>query len=237
MALQLETDHQALTAQVVSWPDRAKRTAVTDGPSYEAAAELLKAIKSLRAEVDTTFDKHIKSAHGAWKGLLAEKARHETPLTDAETVIKRALVTYDQEQERLRREEQRRLDDLARQQAEDEALARAAALEAEGQQFGDAGMVMEAAQIVEEAIQAPAPIAPMAKKETPKVAGIAMVTTWSCTCTDLAALIRYVAAHPEQSNLLQFNQTSGNALARSQRERMNIPGLRAVPTQGVAARR
>jgi len=233
-----QTAHHDLTEQVVSWPAKARTASVTDGPSYEAAAELLKAIKALRAEVDQTFDRHIKNAHAAWKDLLAEKARHEQPLTDAETIIKRALVAYDQAQERQRRDEQRRLDELAKQQAQDDALARAAAMEAEGRDYGDASLVREAEMVVQEAIDMPPPpMAPIAPRTTPKVAGISMVTTWSCACTDLKALIAFVAAHPEHVNLLQFNQTAGNALARAQRENLRVPGLRAVATQGVAAGR
>lgn len=223
--------------QALSWPEKARAAAVTDPSSYQSAGELLLGIKALRKQIDATFDPIIADAHKAHKTAVDQKRQVEAPLTEAETILKRALVAYDQEQERLRREEQRRLEEAARQRAEAEALERAAALEREGREFGDASCLEEAEAIVEQALTAPPPpIAPV-EKATPKVAGIAMRTDWSCQCVSLIELVKFVATHPQHVNLLQFNQTAGNQLARAMREQLRIPGVRAVPTQRVAAGR
>jgi len=231
----LDTPDRNVAIEALTWPERARAAIVTDAPSYSLAGELLLGIKALRRKIAETFDPHIARAFAAHRALTKEKGDAEAPLTEAEGVLKTALVSYDQAQQRIQREEQARQDRIAREQAERDALARAVAMEAEGRQFGDDAMVAEAHALVEQAIAAPAPALPFVPKATPKVAGIAMRTTWSCQCADLAALIRFVAAHPEHTNLLTFNQSAGNALARAQGERMNILGLRAVATQGVAA--
>jgi hypothetical protein len=228
---------EALTTEALSWPDRARALVVTDAGSYVAAGQLLLGIKALSQKADATFDPNIKLWNDGHKAALSMKAEIKAPLIEAEKIIKAGLVSYDQEQQRKQREAQRLADEQARAERERAALEHAAALELEGALYGDTGMLAEATQIIEETIQAPAPPVALVPKETPKVAGIAMRTDWTAVCDDLAALVKFIAIHPEHANLVQFNQTAGNQLARSQRERMKIPGLRAVPTQRVAAGR
>lgn len=228
---------EAVLEEALSWPERAKAARITDAASYLSAAELLKGIKALKARIAETFDPHIKRAHDAHKALCKEKQDAEAPLSSAESIIKSGLLAFDREQEAIRREEQRRQEEAARRQAEADALARAAALEAEGKAWGDEALVQEAAQIVEEAIQAPAPVIAPVAKATPKVAGIAMRTDWTCECSDLFKLVQFIAAHPQHLHLVAFNQTAGNSLARALKENLQIPGVRAVPVQRVAAGR
>jgi hypothetical protein len=227
----LEVLQQALT-----WPEKANAVLVTDAPSYVAASELLLAIKALRKEADDTFNPIIADAHRAHQTACAQKRKIELPLTEAERTIKNRLVAFDEAQEERRRQEQRRIEDEARRQAETEALERAAALEQEGREYGDHGLVTEAHQLVEEAIQAPAPPVPLVPKATPRVAGITYVTRWTGQCVNMPALIKHCAAHPEHAHLLQVNQSALTSMARAMRDGLNkIPGVRAIETKDVAA--
>jgi hypothetical protein len=210
----------------LTWPEKARDAAVTDAAGYQRASELLLGIKAMRKRIAEVFDPHIARAFEAHRALTREKREAEAPLTEAEDIVKRALVAFDQEQERLRREQQRQAEAEARERAETEALERAAALETEGKAWGDDGLVKEAEQIIEEQIQAPTPaIAPIAKA-TPKVAGITMRTEWTCQLDSLPALIKFVAANPQFSHLLTFNQSAGTQLARAQRG-YAVPACRA----------
>jgi hypothetical protein len=228
---------EALTHEAMSWPDRARALAVQDADSYVAAGALLLGIKTLSQKADATFDPNIKLWNDGHKAAIAMKAEIKAPLLDAERIIKAGLVSYDQEQQRIQRAEQARQDEIARQEREAAALAHAAALETEGTLYGDTAMVADAHALIDETLNAPPPPVALVPKATPKVAGVSMRTDWSATCTDLLALVRYVAQHPEHVNLIQFNQTAGTQMARAQRERMHVPGVRAVPTQRVAAGR
>lgn len=230
----IETD---VRERALTWPEQARRAVVRDGETYSAAAELLKGIKALRQEIADTFDPHIRRMHDAHKALLKEKAEAETPLTEAERIIKDALVAFDREQERQRLETQRRLEAEARAQAEADALAKAAAMEREGQAYGDGALVDDAAALLEDVLTAPAPAVPLVQKATPVVAGIAHRSTWSAEVVDLLALVRYVAANPQYLGLVLPNQPALNQQARSLKGAMRIPGVRPAERRDVAAGR
>ena len=228
---------RAVTQEALTWPDRARATAVIDAATYQAAGELLKGIKQLRQKIAETFDPHIQRAFQSHRALVDEKRQAEAPLTEAERVIKTALVSYDDEQERLRREAQARLEREAKAQQERDALERAAALEREGHEFGDAAMVIEAQQIIEEQLQAPPPPVAAVAKATPKISGIVHRSTWNARVTDLHALVKFVAANPSHLGLLQANIPALNAQARILKGAMRLPGVQSVETRDVAAGR
>jgi hypothetical protein len=225
---------EVVTARALAWPEHVRGLAVTDAASYEAGAELLKGIKALRAELDATFDPIVSSAFRAHRTACEQKRKAEAPLSQAEATVKAALIRYDDEQERLRRAAQRRAEEEARRRDEDERLARAAELEREGNEFGDPALVEEAEALISQP-PAPVAIAPV-EKATPKVSGQHFVTTWSAQVTDMAAFVKFIASRPQFLNLLTVNQAALNAQARSLKEALQIPGVRAVPTKTLASR-
>ncbi len=211
--------------KALAYPDQAKALRILNAESYQAACEFLKGIKALRTEIADTFEPHIKRAHEAHKALLKEKADAETPLAEAERITKSALVVYDQEQERIRRAEQARIQAEVRRQEEERRLAEAVALEAAGEQA-------EAEALIAAPVDVPTiAVAPT----TPKVSGITYRETWGAKVTDLGKLVAYVAQQPQFANLLSANMTALNAQARSLKGQMQIPGVEAVCTRDVAA--
>lgn len=215
----------AVREEALTWPNRARAAAITDVVSYTLACEMLKGIKLLRGRIAETFDSHIKRAFDAHRALCKEKQDAEAPLTDAERILKTALAAWDTEQEQMRREEERRLSELARQQEESRRLEEAAALERDGQ--GE-----HAAALIEEPITAPAVYVP---PSTPKVAGISFRETWAARVVSLPKLVAFVAAHPQHANLLTANVAALNALARGLKGGMRVDGVEAVCTKTTAA--
>src|SRR5690606_14674102 len=122
---------------------------ITDDASYTAAAELLKGIKALRGKIAETFDPHIKRAHEAHKALVKDKATAEAPLTEAEGVLKKTLVAYQQEQEAIQRAEARRLEEEARKAEEARRLEEAAAIERIAAETGDESMRATAHEVLD----------------------------------------------------------------------------------------
>lgn len=231
--LEFPAQASEVKADALTWPERARALRITDGESYTRASELLLAIKALRKRAGEVHDPNIKRWLDGHRAALRDKADVEAPLTEAERVVKDAMVAYDREQDRLQREAQRKADEEARQREEQDRLERAAAMEREGNAFGDTALVAEAEALISE----PAPIvqaAPVAKA-TPKVAGITYRTTYSAQVTDVVALIRFVAANPSHAALLTPNLTALNAQARSLRTALQIPGVRVIETKDVAA--
>ncbi len=222
----------AMREEARTWPDRARETGVVDGATYCQAGELLKAIKALRQRIAETFDPHVRRLFDAHKALLKEKQDAEAPLAEAESILKRALVAYNQAQELARQAEQRRLETEARQREEARRLEEAAALETEGQATGDVELLAAAHDLIER----PVVVAPiLVEKTTPTVRGIVTRETWSARVTDKMRLLRFVVAHPEYANLVEPNTPALNQLARSLKGAMQVDGVQAYPTQSLAA--
>lgn len=222
-----------VTAKALTWPEKAHALRVVDAETYDRAGELLKGIKALRDEIADTFDPHIKRAHEAHRALCREKQDAEAPLAEAERILKSGLSAYAQEQERIRREEERRLQEEARKREEQRRLEEAAALEREAKATGDQALEQEAHALLARPVMTP-PVT--VASSTPKVAGITHRDAWSAKVTSLVALIKFVAAHPEHQNLLQPNQAALNQLARAMKANLKIDGVQAVNTPTVAAR-
>jgi hypothetical protein len=219
-------------SEALTWPERAKTTVITDGVTYTAACELLKGIKALRAKIGETFDPHIKRAFDAHRALVKERSDAEAPLTEAEGILKRSLVTYDTEQERARQQEQRRLQEEARKQEEARRIDEAAALEREAAATGAEDLRVEAEALMCAPVSTPAVIAP---RTTPKVAGISYREVWSARVVSLWKLILYVAAHPECANYLTPNTAALNAAVRGQKAGFKVDGVQAVCEKVAAA--
>jgi len=230
--LELIVDGAQVTQKALTFPDQARSISIVDAKTYESACDFLKGIKALRGEIAETFDPHIKRAFESHRALCKEKQDAEKPLTEAERIVKDALRAYDTEQERLRREESRRLQEEARRQEEQRLLEQAIELEDAAKASGDASLALEAQTLLEQPVVVPTVVAP---PTTPKVAGITYRETWSGRVTDLPALIRHAAAHPQFMGLLQINQPALNQLARSMKAHLKVPGVEAVCTKDVAA--
>lgn len=222
-----------LKSEALSWPEQARAIQIRDAAQYTTAADMLKSIKGLRQRIAESYDPHIKRAHEAHKALVKDKQDAEAPLADAESVIKRALITYDDEQERLRIQEERRRQEEARKQEEERRLAEAAALEREAHDTGNGALLEEALALVDQA-PTPTPIVAV-EKTTPKVSGVSYRETWSARVVNPLALVKFVAAHPEHINLVAPNLVALNQLARSMKGAMKVDGVQAVMEKQVAA--
>jgi hypothetical protein len=235
MSIELVVDNEqtsAVTARALSWPDQAKALRIIDGPTYERAAALLVDIKGLRKEVDAAFDPIIADAHRAHRTACEKKRQAEAPLVEAERLVKASMSEFTVEQERLRQAEERRLQEAARQEEESRLLAEAAALEREAVATHDDGLLQEAHELIERPIVAP-PVS--VARTVPKVSGVVHRENWSARVTSVAALIKFVAAHPEHQNLLTPNQAALNQLARAMKSNLRIDGVQAINTPTVAA--
>lgn len=170
-----------------------------------------------------------------------EAAKKEREAREAQERVERERRAAD---EARAAEEKRKADEAAAaaQRASEEArkagdadAAELAALEA-----ADAEEVSRRAAAEQAAIKAEPVVPPPVVRVAPalaSVAGVSTRTTWKAEVTDLHELVRYVAAHPEWLALLTADMTQLNTLARSQKNRMQIPGVKAVEESGFSVRR
>jgi hypothetical protein len=210
-----------------SWPKRAQSLQIVGQPDLEFAAMALNGIKDLRKQVAETFDPVVQAAFAAHRAAAAARKKVDEPLDQAERIIKLKIGDYTAEQCRLAEEQAR----IARE-AEGDRLARereAAIEEAEG-----AGASVEE---IEALVAAPLPAPVMRPAPAPaKVAGVSVGTDYSAEVEDLLQLVGHVARNPGMVGLVQANMIALNAMARSTKGSIQLPGVRIVARPRVSAR-
>jgi hypothetical protein len=230
MAAVVETITREILLQdkAQSWIQRAQSCAVNDQVSYEHASHELLGIKSLLAEADETFNPIISKAYDAHKEALTQKKRVTDPLMQAETILKRGIGAY-LAAERKRVEDEQR---VLREQREREAA------EQREREIEEAEAMAAPIEEVRAIIERPLRVAPViVTTQAPRVSGISASETWKAEVTDLLALVKYAAAHPNFVGLLAPNTTAIGAMARSLKSTMNIPGVKIWSETGVRAGR
>jgi hypothetical protein len=217
-----------LTERASARIEEARAFEVTNAERYTRAAEELLAIKALRGEVDAVFDPIIADANKAHKTAIAQKAKVDSPLAEAEALYKSKMAAYEIEQRRLQQEEERR----RRQEAE-----RLAAFDRE-REIEDAEAQGAMAEEVKVMAEAPLEVAPViVTPAVPRVAGISSSQLWKWEVTDKQKLDRFIASNPLYSNLTVPNAVAIGGMARSLKSAMKIPGIKVWPETNIAGRR
>jgi hypothetical protein len=196
------------------------------------AAEFVRQINAKKKEVEDVFNPSIAAAYTAHKLLCEQRAKYTKPLDEAAGVVRGKINRWADEVQRLRDEEARLLREQARKEREEAALREAEARQKAGvadldlaEAARDADFQAELAH--EEAVEA----APR-----PAAAGVAMRTTWSAHVTDKVALIAFVAAHPGTEHYLEPNQKLLDSMAKQQKDKLAIPGVRVASKSSAAIR-
>lgn len=211
----LDPEVKALTVQTEQFEALALTYKVASPVQYTDAGEQLKQIKAAMKRLDDLRKGMTRPIDAAKKAIMDFFRAPEDKLARAESGIKRAMLMYSEEQERIRREEQRKAEEAARKERERlEAIAReterkarekadaerkAADAAAAGGRAAEAAKLMAKAQATEEraaakaeeaAQQAAMVVAPIIQREAPKVSGISTREVWLFEVTDPVAVPR-----------------------------------------------
>jgi len=220
----LAPDVRAVVNQARALYLRAERFVITTPQEYLDAAEELKSIKAFQKEIAAQkkliLDPQIE-AEKATRNLFRAP---EDNAAHAETAIKQAIINYDALQEHLRRDAQRVADETARKERE--------RIETQARRAADSGKVEKAEALTE---RAAAIVPAVLQRDTPKVAGISQRETWSAEVHDLAALVTAVAQGRAPLVILEPNMKFLHGQARSLKNELNYPGVRAKSERGIAA--
>lgn len=117
-----ETSVELLQREIQPVCARAQAITIRTAEDRTSATDFLRAIKGAKDRVNTIFGPMVDAAHKAWKKATETRGSLLTPLDTAERTVKATILQYDQEQERIRLEEQRRLQAIERERAERERL-------------------------------------------------------------------------------------------------------------------
>jgi len=199
---------------------------ISTAEQCEAAGEDLKSLKVRQKQLEdarTSITKPLLEAQRAVNNLF--RGPQET-LSEAERIIKRGILTYQETQERARREAEAAAAEALRKEREK--------LEAQALRAESSGRVEQAEALRTTAATLPERVE--LASSAPRVSGLSSRSSWRAELTDKAALVRYVAEHPEWLHLVEVNATALNGLARSQKSALAIPGVRVVEEKQLAAR-
>ena len=222
---------QVIEEKAINAVDNANALSIVSQVDYDSCAELLKSIKGLKKEIDSSFDLSIKTAHESHKTVVAAKKAHYEPLDEAEKIIKRKSIEWYNEEQRKQREEQKRLDAIA-QKKED---ARKAELERQAKAHEANGNTEKAEERREMAEEVFVP-APIAEERATKADGQAVVTRWSARVDDLFALCNAIAKGELPESCVKPDMPQLNALARTWKGTKSFSGVTFVSEQSLSVR-
>ncbi len=202
--------------------NQAKEVAITTQPEYDIAGTLLQKIKGREKEIESKRKEITRPLDVAKKAVMDLFRAPLEKLGIAEGNIKPGMVTFDEKQEKIRREHQEKLD----RQAKVEEDRKKKDLEKRAKKAEENGKAEKAEELREqkEATHIEAPlVAPRIEK--PK--GISYITRWSAEVIDKSKLpLEY----------LEPNYSMLNKLAQATKGKIPIAGVKFNSEKIVASR-
>ena len=210
--------------------ERASAVVIVDDRTHELAGQMLGQIKREVKDIEQWFKPLTEAANKLHKNLTRLRGEAIAPYQAADAVLRTAWIDYERkreaerraEEERLRAEAQKKLEEEARraQAAEQKRLEEEALRKAE--ETGDETILenVPKAEIV-------IPEAPPVTIDRPKQAGISISENWDIEIVDEAQIPREYMI-PDEKRLRN--------LAKGLKDKMNIPGIRAYNKGGMSVR-
>lgn len=196
-----------------------KKLEITTPEQFTSANALLKKIIEKIKRIDETWGVYQRAAYTAYKGWVDAIKDMKDPLEKANNLLRRSVGVYLAEVKRKEDEERERL----RREQEEKRLKEAQVLE-------DLGKAKEAEKILDKRISISKP-EPIVDK-----GGTFTKTLWRAEITDKMALVKAVAEGKVSPNYLEPNMSLLNSVAKTYKENLNIPGVKAVSEINVSVR-
>lgn len=206
---------RALLSEVDTLEEFARTYQVTTAEQYSAGAEDLKRVKAAQKCLEDERTGITGPLNAALKRVNNLFRTPGDRLARIERAIKQRLGDFADEQERLRREEQRKADEVARKDRE--------RIEAQAAKAAAAGKTEKAEQLQERAASV---VAPVVHRDPPKVAGLSSREVWKFEVVDPAQVPREWCAVDESKIRRQVAATRGET---------KIPGVRVYAERQLAA--
>lgn len=213
------TAQEELESVVPALASRAQSLVVCNQATYDEAAKIILELLTPREkEIDNVLGKAKEEAFELYKKASARYNEFMNPVVDAKKVLKQKCAAWEQEQKRIQEQEQRRLDEEARRLEQEQRATLAVQAEEAGASKKEVNAILDAPPVVT-AVQA----APVFQKAT----GLRTREIWSASVTNKVALVKHVAKNPALIHLVDANMSTLNAMARAQKQLLNIPGVEA----------
>jgi len=152
---------------------------------YEKADAFLVADKMLQKKIHEAFDKIVDDSYRTYVGARETRKEYLKPVLEAEKVVNRIMVAYDDKMEQKRIEEQRRVEAKAR--AEEEKKRKE--LEERAARWTAKGKEAKAEALQEEAEEVQI-VAPIIAPKIDKIQGACYQINWKFRITDVNKISR-----------------------------------------------
>lgn len=213
-----ETNIEVIKAEVMPVAIDAAAMVVTNAEQYAVASEFLKTIKGAQKKVVDFFAPMKQKAHEAHKAITQQESATLKPLQDAETSLKRNLLTFYNEQERIRIEAQRKL----QAEADEAARKERERLEREASKLKTPELKAER---LEQAASVIAPVVSVASV-APVVSGQSIRKTWTAKVVNLELVPR---------EWLVVNEKALDAFAKATKGAVKVAGVEFVEVSSLAS--
>ena len=218
----MDTDIMEIESKALSLSEKAKTIIILDQQTFKAACEFREVIKSFELEINKEYDDIIKKWNEGHKASLAKKKKSMAPVLEAKRINDDNIDQYLSEQEDIRKQEETRLTGIARKAEEEAKLAEASAYEASGDK-------VTANEIINEPVRSAPVVLPKANLNS----GVNMRENWSAEVVSLMDLVKAVAAGKVPVQAVEANMTVLNAQARTLKDGLNWPGVKAVSKKSI----
>jgi hypothetical protein len=212
-ATHLATEHERKVAVLVE-----EGAEVTDAISYQRVGERLKDVAQHRKEVEAWFDPIVSFAYRLHAMICNRRAEVIAPLARYEAAAKENRLALEREDARRRREEEQRLAEIARQDEQERLQREAEFLEARNEPD-------LAAQVLEQAINAPPPVITVASS-LPQTKGVGSRENWKWR--PIGGDTRQARARAVQlvpRDFLDLNDRALTAHAKAHGNTKRVPGI------------
>lgn len=217
-------DAKLVKAEVSGIVEAAKAVTIESVADRKEAAVFERAlIKKEKAIAD--HYKPIKKSLDAHKRVILDQERgYLAPVKEARDILKQTELLWDTEQQRIADEQEKKIAAELRRREEEKRLAEAEAAQ-------NAGDEEKVEAILERPIETP-----KINLQPPKAPGQSVRTTWKAEVVDFPKLLAHIAANPALSHLVQPNEQAIRAMARTQKDTLNLPGVRVYSEKSLTTR-
>ena len=214
----------ALIEHVEDLRTSAASITVTDAATYQAAGALLKDVARLARDLETERKVHTRPLDEAKRAVMDLFDGPKRTLSEAETKLKREMMTFDARERAARQEAERRIREENERRAQ-EARELAAMASAEGDIDAAVELTFEA-EMVE--------TAPVLPTQAAEVNGISFREISRAEITSLHALVSAAASDP--ARFLSLLEVNTQALTARLKAGEQIPGAKLVTERVTAVR-
>lgn len=225
---------EEIAAQSMTLYEQALTLTISDQPSFAAAGEFGKSLKDLEKKIVDFFAPIKKAAHEAHKAVTKKESEELAPVQEAMSIVRKTMNIFLQEQERIRKEEERKAR-LAAEEAARKEQERLFALAAKAEEKGKEEKAEELLERAENVYVAPVTVAPKVEIARFDGGNVGQVKELQVSVTDLKAFL----AELVKRNLAPTMVTIGAAPLKAwvkANAMQSFPGLAIVETVSVRIR-